>query len=170
MDYFETLTKIHGQFKEGIYGGVFFQAEYAIKVFKRHNDKPEEEIRRIYHGEINAYKIAQNNHLTAEYVTHFKSIATVGRLFNNNNVDISHEFYTDLAYSMKRISGEEEKVGRLTGPLQDDWRRIRQRFTQADITCLDDCSVFMVCSTICNVIDLSTYLPDPIHEEFVDLC
>ena len=146
------MTVLHmrpGEYGEGSYGVVFFdESGFAIKVFKRKIDVPEEHVQATFKSEVAAYEIASKTIELRPYVPEFFGVVNCTKIFDATGNEISNEFYLSLSYKMKKIDGIFEKCG-----LQDD--RLRAAFNSAGIFHTKDASVLFEDGAVKFVVDIA---------------
>ncbi len=128
-----------GAFEEGCYATVFFVGDRAIKVFKRRVGVTPEYVSKVFESEVKAYELSAGDRKISHYTKHFIGKKTVSMIEDGNGLDISHNYYLDLAYEMFKLQGKPRKIGTLTQTLQAEFKNL---FHSAKINYLSDCSIF----------------------------
>jgi hypothetical protein len=128
-----------GAFKEGCYATVFFVGDRAIKVFKRRPDATPEYVSKVFESEVKAYELSAGDGKISHYTKHFIGKKTVCMIEDGDSLDISHNYYLNLAYEMFKLQGEPRKISTLTQTLQAEFKSL---FRSAKINHLRDCSIF----------------------------
>jgi len=145
-----TLHKLPGKFEEGAYGVVFFNEHgYAIKVFKRRADAPEEHLDNVFKSEVEAYTIANKHQELHTLVPDFFGSIQCTQVLDAAGNDISHDFHLSLAYKMKKVEGEFIKLG-----IKD--AKLRAIFNEAGIGHTIDASVLLDGESVKCVVDIAT--------------
>lgn len=100
------LCLSYGNHDNGAYGTVFFDKKnnIAIKVFKRKELYRDEQIKRTFESEVSAYNIAMNDDVLKKYIPKFYGkFEKIERILDEYEIDISSEYFLNLAYTMEYI-------------------------------------------------------------------
>jgi hypothetical protein len=148
-----VLREEANNFKEGCFGKVFFKNDCAIKVFKRPAECTESElnptdiasetIRRMnkFRSEVLAYQRALCIEELRPYVSHFRGIWIISKVYDNGNNDVSDNFFLDCAYAMDHLQGERKDCGDIQH--QDVTHKIQLLFRNYGINAMNDFSFFL---------------------------
>jgi hypothetical protein len=145
------LHKHPGKYDGGAYGIVFFDDQgYAIKVFKRRAEAPEDHLKKVFTAEVDAYQIASKHQQLRGLVPQFFGPVQCAQILDASGKDISHQFHLSLAYKMRKVDGNFRKCG-----VQDP--ELKTAFRDAGIHHTKDASVLFAGdgSTSC-VVDIAT--------------
>lgn len=144
-----VLHKFPGSYEEGAYGFVFFDEQgYAIKVYKKRVDAPEEHIRAVFQSEVEAYRIATEREELKTLVPEFFGVIPCEKVLDEIGNDISREFYLSFAYKMRKVEGRFIKCG-----LQDEQLKIA--FNNAGIRHTKDASVLFESGVVKCIVDIA---------------
>ena len=147
-----VLKEEANNFKEGYFGKVFFQNDYAIKIFRRPAESSEGELSPIditsetnrrmnkFHSEVLAYQRALCIEELRPYVSHFRGIWIISRVYDIDNNDVSDQFLLDCTYAMDHLQGERKECGNTEN--QDITQKIQSLFRKYGINAMDDFSFF----------------------------
>lgn len=142
--------RIPGNFKEGHFGCVIFDAnKVATKIFRRHPTISEEHTKKVFYSEVAAYQIAMGNDILNLITPKFYGITRCTSVLDQNNADISSKYYLNLAYQMEAIDG----IFVETGVSDPDIEGI---FHNAGIAYTKDYATIMKNGKIIYVIDFAT--------------
>ena len=155
-----VLHKHPGSYDEGAYGIVFFDEQgYAIKVFKRRPDAPEEHLKAVFQSEVEAYRIANESNELRALVPEFFGVITCEQVLDEAGNDISGVFHMALAYKMRKIEGVFRKCG-----LQDE--KLKGAFSEAGIRHTKDASVLFEDGAIRCIVDIAVQEHELWHQCF----
>lgn len=142
--------RIPGSFKEGYFGCVIFDAnKVATKIFRRHTNTSEEHAKKVFYSEVAAYQIAMGNDILKLITPKFYGATSCTSVFDQNNLDISSQYYLNLAYQMEAIDGVFIETG-VSDP------ELESIFHKAGIAYTKDCATIMKNGKIICVIDFAT--------------
>ncbi len=145
-----TLLKHPGKYEEGFYGVVFFDGHgYAIKVFKRRVDVPEEHVFKVFQSEVDAYNIAKDSLELKRFIPEFFGEIECKKVIDEADKDISNQFHLSLAYKMRKVDGKFVKGG-----INDEG--LNEAFRRAGIHHTKDASVLIDGNSIKCVVDIAT--------------
>lgn len=138
----------------GAYGLVAFSEDMktAIKVFSRSQEL--EQARNVYESEYTAYELAGKDKEASQLVPEFYGKPDIEKIIDEDGNDITHKYYTDLAFSMSYEEGLFVKFSQVNN---DERNRVLKIFNSIGIRYLTDCSVLINNSgKVVKVIDFAT--------------
>ena len=145
-----VLQKLLNSYEEGAYGVVFFvEQSYAIKVFKRCTDVPENHVNAVFQAELEAYRIASETEELKAVIPEFFGAITCTQVLDNAGKDISDKFYLSFAYKMSKVDGDFKKCG-----LNDE--RLESAFRRVGIHHTTDASVLFEDGEVKCIVDFAT--------------
>ncbi len=150
----DPLIMVYPRYKEGAYAVVFFDTDgKATKVFRQRHDVPREHIENVFKSEVCAYRIAQIDQKLHSLVPNFLGEVVVEQITDAKGVDISPQFYLDIAYQMEKIEGDFVKIGSIPANIV---KPVASVFKSAGIHHICDASVTIQDRCIVKVVDFAT--------------
>ena len=161
-----VLREEANNFEEGCFGKVFFKNGCAIKVFKRPAESTEGELnstdiasetnRRMnkFKSEVLAYQRALCIEELRPYVSHFRGISIISRVYDIDDNDVSDNFLLDCAYAMDHLQGERKECGDIQH--QDATETIQSLFKKHGKFAIHDFSFFLdECANVAGIVDFA---------------
>jgi hypothetical protein len=105
-----------------------------------------------FNSEVLAYTTALEVEELRTYVSHFRGVRIISKVFDKNNNDISDRFLLDCAYAMDHLQGLEIKRGCDTEKSDP----IASLFRKHGINAMNDFSFFLDdCGQVAKIIDFA---------------
>jgi len=125
---------------EGAFGVVFVdQIQKRIrKVYRVRSDASLDHCKRVFEAETSAYELAVKTPALQNLVPTFFGIRLGQMIRDNQENDVSKEFYTDLVFEAEFISCDFNKISSASEPERE---RVVKLFYQHGIRGVDDASV-----------------------------
>lgn len=148
-----------GEFKNGYYGLVAFQEEYAVKIFKKREEE-ENHIENVFHSETEAYEIATQNERSAILIPKYYGKKTIKCITSASGIEITQDYYCKLAYKMSFEEGLFIKINNTQVP-DEERKRVTDIFHSIGISYLNDSSVIIKNNQITCIIDFAIRRHEP---------
>lgn len=131
---------------KGAYALVFFDKErgLAFKLFKTSawdDTFSDDERKRTFGYELEAYQIAHDDETLRNYIPRFHGQIQVTKVIDTDGTDISGRFFLDLCYALDLVQGSEDKILQQYGRLPHV-KDMVQKFHSRGIRYLEDASIF----------------------------
>lgn len=143
---------------EGGQGVVFLDRARGriLKVYKAQSKHSH--YTKVFDGEVSAYRIAADSPELRELVPAFLGEQTIQKIEDKNGVDVTHEFYPDLAFETEFIPG---RLERFRWAPQSERDRIVALFHSRGIRYVSSASVLVNAGRIEKLVDLNIGYIEP---------
>lgn len=148
---------------EGAYGVIFADRAEGkiIKVFKRRQE--ETHVRSVFRAEIDAYHLASASTEISSLIPGDFQIVTPRNIVDSHGVDVTDEFFPDLAFQTDFVEGDFYKIGVIDS---GEASRVRQLFRKTGIYHTTDMSVTVGTEgCVLKAIDFATVEYELTHDE-----
>lgn len=148
---------------EGAYGVIFADKALGriIKIFKRR--LKEAHVRSVFRSEIDAYDLAASSTEISSLVPGNFQIVNPRNILDNHGVNVTDEFFPDLAFQVDLVEGYFHKIGVIDSA---EASRVQQLFRRAGIYHTSDMSVTVGTEgCIRKAIDFATVEYELMHDE-----
>ncbi len=150
---FEYLT-------EGAYGVVFVDraANRIRKIYRVNDEGLASHCIEAYEAEAKAFEIASADERLRELIPEWHGRRSAQSIVDQNDQDVSNEFYSDLAFEVEFIPDAFQKFGVISSGEQE---RIGALFIERGIAYMKDASVILRDGRVHKVIDFATKEVEP---------